>query len=115
MSFAFQKQIPSDSLVGADPKTIPHTLWHEWERELNREFLKITKVKNLIDSIWGPGRMTPRDYSIKTHPRAAYAGVSWQNKSEILRDHLRAHRCDAMVKTGNEIPFACFNKFRSRS
>lgn len=61
----------------------------------------MTKVKNLIDTIWGSTRAHSRDFTIKTH-NSSFAGVSWQNKTEILREHLVAHRCDAMVRIGVE-------------
>lgn len=83
--------------MGVDPKTIPHQLWHDWERDLNREFLKLAKVKNLIDEISGSSLVSPRDYAIRTH-NSSFAGVSWQNKTEILREALRKQRCDAMVR-----------------
>lgn len=82
--------------MGADPKTIPHELWHEWERELSREFLRLAKVKNLIDEISTSSLVSPRDYAIKTH-NSSFTGVSWQNKTETLREALRKQRCDAMV------------------
>jgi Xaa-Pro aminopeptidase len=71
-------------------------MWHEWERELGKEYLRLSKVKNLIDIIGGASRVSPRDYSIKTH-NSTFSGTSWQNKTDILREHLRAHRCDAIV------------------
>lgn len=85
-----QKQVPPDSLVGADPKTTPHRLWHDLDRELAREFLKLSKVKNLIYLAH------LRDATIKTH-NSTYSGVNWQTKVEILRENLNAHRCDSMV------------------
>lgn len=95
---SFQKQLSRGSFVGADAKTIPHVLWHEWERELNRYSLEITTVKNLIDSIWGASRIQTRDYTIKSH-NSTFVGISWQEKVAILRGHLKSHRCDAMVVT----------------
>lgn len=80
-----------------DPFTTPHHLWQEWERDLGREFLRLVKVRNLIDTVFGH-QTRIRDYSIKTH-NSSYSGLSWQNKSEILKDHLRKHRCDAMVRS----------------
>lgn len=94
----FQKQLTRNSIVGADAKTIPHTLWHEWERELNRYSLEITTVKNLIDSIWGSIRVSKRDYTIKSH-NSTFAGITWEKKVANLRGHLKSHRCDAMVVT----------------
>lgn len=102
----------ADQYVGADPKTIPHQLWHDWERELEREFLKLTKVKNMIDTIWGSNRTSPRDYSIKTH-NSTFSGVSWQHKVNVLREHLVAHRCDAMVSCTGFIQFLLFDNLTS--
>lgn len=91
-----QKQIPSDAFVGADPKTVPHQLWYEWERELSREFLRLAKVKNLVEEVSKSIGVSPRDYAIKTH-NSSFSGVTWQSKIETLRENLRKHRCDAMV------------------
>lgn len=101
----FQKQLSRGSIVGADAKTIPHLLWLEWERELNRYSLEITTVKNLIDSIWGSSRIPTRDFGIKSH-NSTFTNVSWQDKVAHLRGHLKSHRCDAMVVTSlTEIAF----------
>lgn len=56
------------------------------------------KVKNLIDKIGGLDLKSPRNVSIKPH-NSSYTGVHWRKKIEQLREHLRAHRCDAMVVT----------------
>lgn len=93
-----QKQIPENSYVGADPKVIPHQLWFEWERDLSREFLSMSKVKNLIDVIGGSSVASPRNYKIRTQ-NSTFSGLSWHNKTEALRETLRAHRLDAMVVT----------------
>ncbi|KAL7023026.1 hypothetical protein ACKWTF_012476 [Chironomus riparius] len=92
------KQVPENSYVGADPKAIPHQLWFEWERDLNREFLSMSKVKNLIDTIGGSSVASPRDFKIRTQ-NSTFSGLSWHNKTEALRETLRAHRFDAMVVT----------------
>jgi Xaa-Pro aminopeptidase len=84
--------------VGADPKTIPHRLWYDWQREFSHKYLHLAKVKNLIDTIGGASRASPRDYSIKTQ-NSTFSGAPWQNKTDILRAHLRDHRCDAIVVT----------------
>lgn len=52
--------------------------------------------RNLIDIIWGNERPAARDFTIKTH-NSTFSGVSWQNKTAVLREHLNLHRCDAMV------------------
>lgn len=96
--FNFQKQLEPDRYVGADAKTIPHQLWVDWDRELSQKYLKMSKVKNLIDIIGGENLVSPRDFSIKTH-NSTFAGVHWHTKVEQLREQLRIYRCDAMVVT----------------
>jgi Xaa-Pro aminopeptidase len=58
------------------------------------------KVKNLIDDIRRSDiKSDPsRDFKIKPH-NSTYSGVHWKKKVEQLKEHLRAHRCDAMVVT----------------
>ncbi|CAO1403440.1 unnamed protein product [Diamesa hyperborea] len=110
-------QIPSDSIVGADPKLIPHYLWMEWDRELGREFLRFNHVnRNLIDMIWGKARPMSHGHHIQVHP-TIYSGEKWENKVTTLREKLHEHRCDAIVLTslteiayllnlrGKDIPF----------
>lgn len=58
----------------------------------------MSKVKNLIDIIGGSDLKSSRDYSIRPH-NSTFSGVHWKNKIEQLKEHLRAHRCDAMVVT----------------
>lgn len=95
----FQKHLQRDRFVGADAKTIPHELWREWEQELGREYLRMSKVKNLIDIIGGSDLQSLRDYTIKPH-NSTFSGVHWRKKIEQLKENLRAHhRCDAMVVT----------------
>lgn len=97
LSSLLQKDIASDSTIGADPKTIPRHLWVEWELELKNHFLRLVKVKNLIDVVWGH-RVPSRDFQIHYH-NSSYTGVSWRHKVEKLREHLRRDRIDAMVVT----------------
>lgn len=85
-------------MVGADSKTTPHQLWIEWERELRHYFLRLVKVKNIIDVIWGSDKVHSRDYFIK-YLNSTYTGESWLQKVETLRGILKSHRCDAMVVT----------------
>jgi Xaa-Pro aminopeptidase len=95
----FQKQLQPDSYVGADPRTIPHQIWKEWERELKKHnYLRLIKVKNLVDVVWGVNRIQKRDFEIKYY-NSTYHGESWMQKVEKLREILRIHKCDAMVVT----------------
>jgi Xaa-Pro aminopeptidase len=86
-------------MVGADPRTIPHKLWREWERELNHHnYLRLIKVKNLVDIVWGANHSRSRDFPIKYH-NSTYTGESWLQKIERLRGILKSNHCDAMVVT----------------
>lgn len=55
------------------------------------------KVKNLIDIVWG-NRVHSRDFQVRYH-NSSYTGVSWMKKVDVLREHLKRDRCDAMVVT----------------
>lgn len=96
ISDLMQKTLNADSVIGADARMVSHQLWHEMEKELNRDFLKFRNVKNLIEALWGPNRTTTVDFNISTH-KSTHSGASWQNKTQVLREHLNALRCDAMV------------------
>lgn len=91
-----QNHLQQDSNIGADPKVVPHQLWHEWEREFRHHYLNLLKVKNLIDIIWIDKPQPTRDYSIRTQS-SEFAGEAWQQKVQKLRKHLRTFQCDSMV------------------
>lgn len=93
-----QHHLAPHSQVGADPHTIPHYLWSEWEGELNRNIIQLVQVReNLIDAIW-KDRPIPVLKPIEVHP-VRYAGVTWQKKIENLRSELITSRCDAIIVT----------------
>lgn len=84
--------------MGADPHTVPHFLWIQWESELYRKFIRLVKVnRNLVDMVW-EGRPQPTEDVIRVHS-LNYAGEKWQKKIETLRAHLVTERCDAIVVT----------------
>jgi len=89
-----------DKRVGADPHLVPHSLWIEWERQLDGKLLKLVKINtNLVDHIWGSERPeTPKNQVIKVHEKR-YAGEKWQDKVKELRKRLAHLGCDAMVVT----------------
>lgn len=89
-----------DKRVGADPHLVPHSLWVQWERELEDKFLKLVRINtNLVDHIWGDERPEmPKNQVIKVHEKH-FAGESWQDKVKELRRRLAHLGCDAMVVT----------------
>ncbi|XP_016961280.1 xaa-Pro aminopeptidase 2 [Drosophila biarmipes] len=111
-------KIGFDKRVGADPHLVPHSLWIEWERQLDNKLLKLVKVNtNLVDHIWGSERPeTPNNQVINVHEKR-FAGEKWQDKVKELRRQLSHLGCDAMVVTsltevayllnirGTDIPF----------
>lgn len=111
------RELPTESHVGADPQTVPHYLWQEWEYELSLKYIHLMNInRNLIDPIWGAERPLPHNDPLKVQP-LAYAGEKWESKVDKLRQNISANGCDAMVVTsltevaylfnlrGNDIPY----------
>lgn len=112
----FQDQLPDDSIVGADPHTVPHVLWDDWQAQLSSEFIRLVKVhRNFVDLIW-KNRPGPSDEKITVQP-IVYAGTEWKDKVSEIRSNLLANRINAMVVTslteiaytlnmrGNDLPY----------
>lgn len=111
-----QDQLPDDSLVGADPHTVPHVLWDDWQAQLSSEFIRLVKVhRNFVDVIW-KHRPLPSDEKITVQP-LVYAGTEWKDKVSEIRSSLLSNRINAMVVTslteiaytlnmrGNDLPY----------
>lgn len=104
------------SRVGADPRTIPHRLWMEWESYLQLKYIRLVRLnQNLIDNIW-TDRPQESLAPIRVQ-RLEHAGEKWQTKIQTLRNHLLKENCDAMIVTslteiayllnlrGNDLPY----------
>lgn len=102
--------------MGADPRTIPHRQWMEWESYLQLKFIRLVRLsQNLIDNVWTE-RPQDSTVQIKVQP-LEHAGEKWQTKIQTLRKHLLKERCDAMIVTslteiayllnlrGNDLPY----------
>lgn len=90
--------LKSDTRVGADPHTVPHYLWIQWEADLGNRFIRLTRVnRNLVDIVWPDRPEAPADL-LDVHP-VKFAGEKWQSKIETLRKQLVVERCDAIVVT----------------
>lgn len=111
-----QHELPQSSRVGADPRTIPHRVWMEWESYLQLKYIRLVRLsQNLIDNVWTD---RPHDGSaaIKVQP-LEHAGEKWQTKIKTLRKQLVKENCDAMIVTslteiayllnlrGNDLPY----------
>ncbi|XP_017103764.2 uncharacterized protein [Drosophila bipectinata] len=89
-----------DLRVGADPHLVPHSLWMQWERELEEKFLKLVKINNnLVDLIWGDERPAPPAGQVIRVHKQDFAGEKWQDKVRELRRRLAHLGCDAIVIT----------------
>lgn len=102
--------------MGADPRTIPHRLWMEWESLFQLKFIRLVRLsQNLIDNVWTE-RVPDSSAQIKVQP-LEHAGEKWQSKVQTLRKHLLKENCDAMIITslteiayllnlrGNDLPY----------
>lgn len=102
--------------MGADPRTVPHKMWLEWEELLQLKFIRLIRLNhNLIDLVW-LDRPKENTEVIKVHP-IKYAGEKWQSKIQTLRKHLVDEQCDAIIVTslteiayllnvrGNDLPY----------
>lgn len=102
--------------MGADPRTVPHKKWLEWEDKLQLKFIRLIRLNhNLIDLVW-LDRPKENTEVIKVHP-IKYAGEKWQSKIQTLRKHLVDEQCDAIIVTslteiayllnvrGNDLPY----------
>lgn len=93
------QQLGPESNAGADPQTVPHYLWAEWEYELSLKYIRLARINvNLIDSIWGDQRPLPHNDVLKVQP-ITYAGERWESKVQRLRQNISGNGCDAMVVT----------------
>lgn len=102
--------------MGADPRTVPHKVWLEWEAKLQLKFIRLIPLThNLIDLVW-LHRPKENTEIIQVHP-IKYAGEKWQSKIQTLRKHLVDEQCDAIIVTslteiayllnvrGNDLPY----------
>lgn len=93
-----QSELDPSTRVGADPRTVPHKVWLEWEAKLQLKYIRLVRLnRNLIDLIW-INRPPPNTDAIKVQP-LDYAGEKWQSKLKTLRKHLIKDQCDAMIVT----------------
>lgn len=91
-------ELPQHGNCAADPKTIPHKIWMEWETELQLKYIRLIRLnENFIDNIW-TDRPSESTAPIKVHP-LEYAGEKWQSKIKTLRKQLQLDNCDAMIVT----------------
>lgn len=112
------EQLPADACVGADPATVPHQLWHAWQRHLaaDKAIRLLRLPRNLVDEIWGAERPAPNADALVVHG-LHYAGERYGAKLRAVRHALRAHKADAMVVSalteiawvlnlrGNDLPY----------
>lgn len=111
--------------MGADPRTVPHSVWLEWEAKLQLKFIRLIRLNhNLIDLVWLHRPKESTD-AIKVHSMQ-FAGEKWQTKIEKLRKHLIEEKCDAMIVTslteiayllnlrGNDLPYTPVFKVSQR-
>lgn len=97
-NFIRQHELPQHSNCAADPKTVPHKMWMEWETEFQLKYIRLVRLnENFVDNIW-TDRPAESMAPIKVHP-LKYAGEKWQTKIKALREQLQKDNCDAMVVT----------------
>lgn len=93
-----QSELDTSHRVGADPRTVPHRVWLEWEAKLQLKYIRLVRLgRNLINSVWF-NRPQSSNAVITVHP-LEYAGEKWQSKIKTLRKHLLKDQCDAMIVT----------------
>lgn len=110
-------ELATDSMVGADPQTVPRYMWADWDYELSLKYIRLMRInRNLVDAIWGLDRPMPHNDALRVQP-LIYAGERWESKVAKLRQNISANGCDAMVVTsltevayllnlrGNDIPY----------
>lgn len=84
--------------MGADPRTVPHKVWLEWEAQLQLKYIRLVRLnQNLIDLVWI--NRPPKNTNVITVHPPDYTGEKWRSKLKTLRKHLLKDQCDAMIVT----------------
>lgn len=91
--------LPEDSFVGADPKTIPYTLWVSMKLELEKFKINLIPVtRNLVDLVWSRDRPKAPLGMITTLPKE-YSGMLSSEKVQAVRSKMKENGVDLLVVT----------------
>ncbi|XP_023223651.1 xaa-Pro aminopeptidase 1-like [Centruroides sculpturatus] len=96
-----KENLPEGSRIGIDRRLITWEEWERWHYELNEKKMRlIGEQTNLIDAIWTIAQGRPYEVveTIFIHD-LKFAGKSWEEKIQDLRNILLKQNIDGMIVT----------------
>ncbi|XP_028403265.1 xaa-Pro aminopeptidase 1-like isoform X1 [Dendronephthya gigantea] len=94
------QELPSGSLVGADPWLMSFDSWEKIRKTLKLSGVSLVKSReNLVDVVWREfGKPEPPMNEVFIHDMK-YAGQKWQDKVSVVRSKLKEKKASAVVFT----------------
>lgn len=92
------KNLPQQSVVGADPTTISNCAWETLEKDLKNGGNQLVPVTlNLVDFVWEDRPRSP-DANISVH-ELQFSGKEWREKTSEVRAKMATRNADYLVIT----------------